>query len=471
MAAILEAEKDYEARRKTWKYRWFGVEAKTTTKDAGPVVGEKTQKNPRASSLPEDGPPPTPIVQYHINQVPSNDPIEDRHSEHRLKNGVIMAVFDGHSGTECADLLQTYLAPYISKALSEMSEPPPARKSEPLSNIEQWPPATQARKAQVVQALKLAFRRLDADICNAAIDPIPNPLPNDTWKNALRPALAGACAIVAYIEGNDLYVACTGDSRAVLGRHRGDGTFQALELSADQTTTNPSEYARLLEEHPGEGETVVIRGRILGGLMPTRAFGDAIYKWASDTKQTLGVISKGRDALFKSPPYVTADPEVTYYHLNCDRDKCLILATDGIWDMLSSDQAVDLGGNWSFDDPNAATHLIRNALGRGDRSLVAKLIRIPPPYARRARDDMTANVIFFSDGKNNGTFHPAVSMDTNGSNTTLNNSDLPTDKQGQAVDPFTPVDLSLAAPKKGRLSDWIQELKGIQEKLRREGRE
>jgi pyruvate dehydrogenase phosphatase len=52
---------------------------------------------------------------------------------------------------------------------------------------------------------------------------------------------------LAYLEGSQLYIACTGDSRAVLGRRRMDGTFYALELSADQTTKNPQEYSRLLE--------------------------------------------------------------------------------------------------------------------------------------------------------------------------------------------------------------------------------
>lgn len=33
------------------------------------------------------------------------------------------------------------------------------------------------------------------------------------------------------------------------------------------------------KEHPGEEDTVIMRGRVQGGLQPTRAFGDASYKW------------------------------------------------------------------------------------------------------------------------------------------------------------------------------------------------
>ena len=34
-----------------------------------------------------------------------------------------------------------------------------------------------------------------------------------------------------------------------------------------------------LEHPPSEADEVVRRGRILGGLEPSRAFGDARYKW------------------------------------------------------------------------------------------------------------------------------------------------------------------------------------------------
>jgi len=36
-------------------------------------------------------------------------------------------------------------------------------------------------------------------------------------------------------------------------------------------------------EHPAaERDTVISRGRVQGGLQPTRAFGDAVYKWTRE---------------------------------------------------------------------------------------------------------------------------------------------------------------------------------------------
>ena len=121
-----------------------------------------------------------------------------------------------------------------------------------------------------------------------------------------------------------MYVACTGDCRAVAGVWEpssdgsGNGIWRVDVLSDDQTGRNPSELKRyvsfivrscymqasidgkntlifikinmafdnrLQAEHPRETETVVQRGRILGGLEPSMAFGDARYKWPLKVQQ------------------------------------------------------------------------------------------------------------------------------------------------------------------------------------------
>ena len=38
------------------------------------------------------------------------------------------------------------------------------------------------------------------------------------------------------------------------------------------------------EHPPEEADDVIRRGRVLGGLEPTRAFGDARYKWPLQTQ-------------------------------------------------------------------------------------------------------------------------------------------------------------------------------------------
>lgn len=208
-----------------------------------------------------------------------------------------------------------------------------------------------------------------------------------TQKSAyeiMLPALSGSCALLTYIDSatRDVYVACTGDSRAIGGWHdTRTGKWTIEPLSEDQTGRNPSEAARMRKEHPAsETDNVVMRGRVLGGLEPTRAFGDARYKWTRDIQERLhsAFLSGGQNAyargppkLLQTPPYVTARPVVEWRRLTppapAEGDtvdaavgaatiagdtvrnsnprpsvptkqlKFIVMATDGLWDMLSNE--------------------------------------------------------------------------------------------------------------------------------------
>jgi pyruvate dehydrogenase phosphatase len=65
-------------------------------------------------------------------------------------------------------------------------------------------------------------------------------------------AVQGSCALLAVLDTahRNLYVACTGDCRAVAGvweeTQAGDGAWKVEVLSEDQTGRNPNEIARLV---------------------------------------------------------------------------------------------------------------------------------------------------------------------------------------------------------------------------------
>ncbi|KAI8811469.1 phosphatase 2C-like domain-containing protein, partial [Cladochytrium replicatum] len=348
------------------------------------------------------------VDKMDCNSVGSNDPCEDFTMHHKFGNTLLIGVFDGHGGTECGKTISQYLGHYLAHSLSILPAPP--HPDAPASDH-------RTRRDKVTQAIRSAFTRLDDDLLKGGLDlypsaphnkPAPPALPwssphpritEPEFAERMRAAVAGSCAIVAYVEGRELYVACTGDSRGVVGMRRADGTMEAVEMSRDQTVRNPGEYARMVEEHPGEGETVFVRGRVLGGLMPTRAFGDARYKWPRGVQSAvLPLIGKrGMPRNFYTPPYVTAAPEIVHRTLSPGRDKFLILATDGLWDVLESDDAVDAVARLP-GGANAATELVRCALGDGDSGDVVKMGRvlgIPPPQSRRYRDDVTVRVLWF----------------------------------------------------------------------------
>ena len=80
--------------------------------------------------------------------------------------------------------------------------------------------------------------------------------------------------------------------------------------SQDQNAYNPADDARMSALHPGE--KIMDNRRVLGWGM-SRAFGDAAYKCSREIQQRLHEEFLGdrvRENV-KTPPYFTAEPEIT----------------------------------------------------------------------------------------------------------------------------------------------------------------
>ncbi|CAL5218962.1 g716 [Coccomyxa viridis] len=127
---------------------------------------------------------------------------------------------------------------------------------------------------------------------------------------------AGCTAVVALVRGTNLWVANAGDSRCVASR-RG----RALALTHDHKPTDSVEMQRI-----AKAGGFVAEGRINGSLNLSRALGDMDYKQSKD--------------LGPNAQMVIAVPEVRHLKLE-EGDEFLILACDGIWDVLSNQEAVD----------------------------------------------------------------------------------------------------------------------------------
>ncbi|KAG0205707.1 hypothetical protein BGX28_002725 [Mortierella sp. GBA30] len=294
--------------------------------DQGNIRGEKRRKQN--------------LVQgYSVNQLPSNNPIEDDLSRHAVRNedggidSMFFGVFDGHSGWCCSQKVARELAPSVAKELNSIRNPKDTNA--------------------VADAIERGFLKLDHRIVHDSAQRVLEHPSRPLACSSLLPAISGSCALMAYIDVSekDLYVACAGDSRAVMGvmetKEDGGHVWRAVPLSFDQTGRNPWEVKRLQGEHPGEEDTVVRRGRVLGGLEPTRAFGDARYKWTKEIQEkvfSLFPAFRQPRPNYKTPPYVTAKPVVRHHKL-LPGDRFLVMATDGLWDKLTSDEVVQLVGN------------------------------------------------------------------------------------------------------------------------------
>lgn len=371
------------------------------------------------------------VSRYDGAQLASNCPCEDQFTHGKFpspgkqgKNWMAWGVYDGHSGAQTAELLKEHLLPFVRRSLSHVKS---SSAGEALSD------------EFVQSAIVKGFLDLDDSIIKTALETVQSryPLPEKVKK--LAPAYAGSCALLSMYDSttSTLHVACTGDSRAVLGRKGPDGRWEAKALSVDQTGNNEEEIARLHEEHPGE-EDMIKNGRVLG-LMVSRAFGDCRWKWSLEFQREVQKRFYGPSPLtprypVQTPPYLTAEPVVRSTMIDTASPSFLIMATDGLWDMISNQQAVDLVGKWlergrdeqgngnpeptyepfdfgHFDkagserfvegwttvqDDNVAVHLVRNSLGGNHHELVAGRLAFGPSSSRHARDDITVQVVFFN---------------------------------------------------------------------------
>ncbi|KAG7879074.1 hypothetical protein KL925_004145 [Ogataea polymorpha] len=400
------------------------------------------------------------VIRYDICQLPSNNPIEDDRSEKLVQVPVqdrennnarvetdwhFWSIFDGHAGWNTSAKLRDSLLDYVVNELDQ------AYKISD-KNLRLIPSSE-----TIDRAIKQGFLKLDDEIVNKNVQKLlENPSNKAGAAELLMPALSGSCALMSFYDthSRSLKVAVTGDSRALLGSlddHENKWTVRAL--STDQTGSNPTEVAKLLSEHPNE-PNVVRNGRVLGSLEPTRAFGDARYKWAKDIQTRVANQFFGRQlpANLKTPPYVTAEPVITTHEVSPAKHDFLVMASDGLYEMLTNEEIVGLVVRWMekkkmvrpkkslmdtlwpsskdklplvedvtdqsskskqrvqtrrksnevgflLEDENVATHLIRNALSNGgSKEEVNMLVSIPSPLSRRYRDDLTVSVVFFGEG-------------------------------------------------------------------------
>eukprot|EP01018_Ginkgo_biloba_P030334 Gb_26830 [translate_table: standard] len=167
-------------------------------------------------------------------------------------------------------------------------------------------------------AIADAYKQTDTDFLNAE---------NNQHRDA------GSTASTAVLVGDRLLVANVGDSRAVICR-----AGKAVALSRDHKPNQTDERQRIEDA----GGFVMWAGtwRVGGVLAVSRAFGDRLLK-----------------------QYVVAEPEIQEEIVN-DNVEFLILASDGLWDVVSNQDAVAM--IQSTEDPElAAKRLTEEAYRKG----------------------------------------------------------------------------------------------------------
>jgi len=153
---------------------------------------------------------------------------------------------------------------------------------------------------------------------------------------------SGTTACVGLVQGTKLTVANVGDTRAVLCRGG-----KAIRLSFDHKPKVPSEKERI-EKLGG----FVAMGRVNAVLAVSRALGDS-----------------------QVDNLVTAEPYVSVTQL-LPEDEFLIIACDGVWDILEDQNAVDVIRNMenNKDAVLAAEELRNNAFNGGSNDNISVVV-------------------------------------------------------------------------------------------------
>ncbi|ETW01546.1 hypothetical protein H310_06201 [Aphanomyces invadans] len=317
------------------------------------------------------------VQSYSAASYKANNPIEDRFVVHAKDGVVYAAVLDGHGGWQVSQYAHDHL---IKNAQAELNK------------------LHAKSTANVQAALQQAFLRTDLDIRE-----IVRPAFNMGFHQVNR---VGACSQLAYLKDDMLVVANAGDCRAVLGSVESD-SLVAIPMSNDHNAKLPVEMARLSQAHPNEPNIVVCKHPescyVKGGLQPTRALGDFAFKDASLNGPADPTLRAGGRHIADpyTPPYVLALPE-TLSHVVTGADKFLILGSDGVWDFLTNQEAVDIvqacvARGEADEASRAIVEAVLTKAALVEKLTLGQLLDLAPGRKRRSvHDDTTVVVLVFA---------------------------------------------------------------------------
>ncbi|KAH1045783.1 hypothetical protein J1N35_036567 [Gossypium stocksii] len=277
-------------------------------------------------------------------------------------HGTFVGIYDGHGGPATARFINEHLFGYIKKFTTENG----------------------GMSADVINK---AFLATEEDFLA---------LVRKQWLNDPHMASVGSCCLVGIICSGMLYIANAGDSRVVLGRL--DNTYKevkAVPLSSEHNASVESVREELQSLHPDDPQIVVLKHtvwRVKGIIQISRSIGDAYLKSAEFNRDPL--LPKFRVPEPFNKPILSAEPETLVQKLDPE-DQFLIFASDGLWEHLSSQKAVDIVN--TCPRTGIARKLVKAALRKASKKREMRysdLKKIDRGVRRHFHDDITVIVLF-----------------------------------------------------------------------------
>jgi serine/threonine protein phosphatase PrpC/CRP-like cAMP-binding protein len=182
-------------------------------------------------------------------------------------------------------------------------------------------------------------------------------------KEQFDDSLSGTTAITVFVQGDILYVANVGDSRAIIATADSNGKNRYSALSIDQTPFRKDERERLKKR----GARIMTLDQVEGNETlhenwgnPTGddidEVGDPPRVWDHTLERPGCAFTRSLGDAVAETVGVFAVPELLTWKISPD-DKFVVIASDGVFEFLTSQAVVEMISE--FDDPlDAAKHVV-----------------------------------------------------------------------------------------------------------------
>ncbi|XP_059445924.1 probable protein phosphatase 2C 60 isoform X2 [Corylus avellana] len=277
--------------------------------------------------------------------------------------GTFIGVYDGHGGPETSRYVNDHLFQHLKRFTTE-------------------------QQSMSVDVIRKAFQATEDGFLSVV---------TKQWPIKPQIAAVGSCVLVGVVCSGTLYIANLGDSRAVMGRVvKATGEVLAIQLSVEHNVSIESVRQELHSLHPDDPQIVVLKHnvwRVKGLIQISRSIGDEYLKKAEFNREPLYSKFRLREPLKR--PILSSEPTISVHPLQ-PHDQFIIFASDGLWEHLSNQEAVDIVQNRQHS--GSARRLVKAALQEAAKKREMRysdLKKIDRGVRRHFHDDITVIVVFF----------------------------------------------------------------------------
>lgn len=261
-----------------------------------------------------------PYYEYFVKMVQNTrEHMEDFHLISEKFNGkenhALFALFDGHGGIDVAKKLKDELSLRFAKLIN-------SDKYEATENH-----------------IKTLFRKFDEDVVKQYTNSSLQKFESTNFES-----LGSTCTLLYIIKEHNkptiLYSANIGDTKGIL-----ISKDSVAKITYDHKPSDEAEAKRV--KNSGGA---IFSGRIFGQMSLTRAFGNIpLKKW------------------------IISDPYIKKTVLS-ETDKFIIIASDGIWDVINEDECLEMSTQSSHTAKSFCEELVTNALSRWSKDNISCIV-------------------------------------------------------------------------------------------------